>query len=216
MSDENQKEMRDLALEFLRDDNDDYYKNQKSNNSGAGPDSHVPDVVAKRFNWGVFFLTWIWGLGNKSFITFFIFATTLVSWVPFIGFLAPLAFCIWCGIKGNEWAWQNKHFNSVNEFHEIQRKWAIAGIASFVIFWVIILAIILSIFPMFSGSSDYKIQNYQQQETRINNGYLRGEQKQIQTEEDLSEYSEDDEQNSVEESQYDDEEDESDSDESQY
>ena len=70
MSDENQKEMRDLALEFLRDDNDDYYKNQKSNNSGAGPDSHVPDVVAKRFNWGVFFLTWIWGLGNKSFITF--------------------------------------------------------------------------------------------------------------------------------------------------
>ena len=30
------------------------------------------DVVGKRFNWGAFFLTWIWGLGNKVWITLFI------------------------------------------------------------------------------------------------------------------------------------------------
>ena len=33
-----------------------------TNNSGAGKDSPVLDIVAKRFNWGACLLSWIWGL----------------------------------------------------------------------------------------------------------------------------------------------------------
>ena len=44
-----------------------------TNNSGAGKDSPVLDIVAKRFNWGACLLSWIWGLGNRSYITLIIF-----------------------------------------------------------------------------------------------------------------------------------------------
>ncbi|MBR6126586.1 hypothetical protein IKQ21_02780 [bacterium] len=95
------------------------------NNSGQGPNTPVPDVVAKRFNWGACLLNWIWGLGNKTYITLLIF---LVSAIPIINFIAPLVMIIWFGIKGNTWAWQNKRFQSVEHFHAYQKKWAIAAV----------------------------------------------------------------------------------------
>ena len=99
--------------------------NQNGNMSGRGSVYPVPDVVANHFNWGAFLLNWIWGLGNKSYIALVALA---LGFVPFIGGIASLAFCIWLGIKGNELAWQNKYFPGINEFHEYQKKWAIAGI----------------------------------------------------------------------------------------
>ena len=97
------------------------------NNSGQGPNTPVPDIVARNFNWGAFLLSWIWGLGNKTYITLIIFATILVAWIPIVGWLISLGLCIWFGTKGNEWAWQNKRFESIEHFHEYQKKWAIAG-----------------------------------------------------------------------------------------
>jgi serine/threonine-protein kinase len=32
------------------------------------------------------------------------------------------------GIKGNEWAWKSRHWNSVKEFKRHQRFWTIAGL----------------------------------------------------------------------------------------
>ena len=51
-----------------------------------------------------------------------------LGFIPFIGGIASLGFCIWLGIKGNELAWQNKQFPSIEAFHEYQKKWAIAGV----------------------------------------------------------------------------------------
>ena len=100
------------------------------NNSGMGKGTQVPDIVAKKFNWGAFLLNWIWGLGNASYITLIIF---LVALIPFVGGFAMLGCQIWFGIKGNEWAWQNKKFESVEKFHSYQRKWATAGAIVFAV-----------------------------------------------------------------------------------
>ena len=102
--------------------------NSDKNMSGRGSGYPVPDVVANRFNWGAFLLTWIWGLGNSTYITLLFFVTILFGFIPLIGGLISLGVCIWFGIKGNEWAWQNKHFDSVQAFHDYQKKWAIAGV----------------------------------------------------------------------------------------
>lgn len=121
-----------------------------ANNSGQGADTVVPDCVAKHFNWGAFGLNWIWGIFNKTYITFVIFATVLICWIPFVGVLAALGLSIWFGIKGNEWAWRNKHFESVEKFHEYQKKWAFWGILMLVLsvistlLFIILLAGILA------------------------------------------------------------------------
>ncbi len=103
------------------------------NNSGGGKDIKVPKEISGKFNWGAFTLTWIWGIGNKSYITFTIFASALLAIIPIIGMLGPLGFSIWFGIKGNTWAWQNKRFPNIKSFHENQKKWAIIGISIYII-----------------------------------------------------------------------------------
>ena len=70
----------------------------------------------KQWNWGAFWLSWIWGIGNKSFNTFF-------ALIPYFGFIWMFV----CGAKGNEWAWENKKWASVENYNNTQRKWAIIG-----------------------------------------------------------------------------------------
>ena len=98
-----------------------------TNNSGAGKDSPVLDIIAKKFNWGAFFLSWIWGLGNRSYITLIIFPIAILGIIPVLGIIVQFGVMIWFGINGNKWAWQNKRWNSIEEFHSVQKKWAIAA-----------------------------------------------------------------------------------------
>ncbi len=114
------------------------------NNSGEGANAQVPEAIAKQFNWGVFLLNWIWGLGNNTYITFVIFAVSLLSFIPLIGWLAPLGCSIWFGLKGNEWAWQNKKWDSIEHFENVQKTWAKAGVVLLIVGAV--LGFILGIF----------------------------------------------------------------------
>ena len=110
------------------------------NMSGKGSSYSVPDIVAKKFNWGAFALDWIWGLGNKSYITLITLPLWILCFVPQLMLLSCIlsfGLSIWFGIKGNEWAWQNKHFISIEAFHHYQRKWAIAGIIYITIMFAI-------------------------------------------------------------------------------
>ena len=113
-----------------------------ANNSGQGPNSPVIDLVAKKFNWGAFCLNWIWGLFNKTFLPLIVLG---VIFIPFVGGFISIGLCIWFGIKGNTWAWQNKRWNSIEHFHSVQKNWAIAGIILFV------LNIVISIFGMIAA-----------------------------------------------------------------
>ena len=124
------------------------HSNVIKNMSGQGSNYPAPTAVAKKFNWGAFFLTWIWGLGNNTYITFLIFASYLLCLIPIVGGFAPLGVCIWFGIKGNEWAWQNKHFNSINHFHENQKKWAIASIIIGILGFIPIILVMVFIIPL--------------------------------------------------------------------
>lgn len=82
----------------------------------------VPNEV-RRWNWGAFFLTWIWGIGNNVLVSFLV-------WLPFLGFIWPIVL----GIKGGEWAWQKKRWESVAHFQRVQRIWAWVGFGVFL--WV--------------------------------------------------------------------------------
>lgn len=102
--------------------------NSAENTSGRKENTIVPESIAKKFNWGAFLLNWIWGLGNKSYITLIIFAVSFVTIIPFVGLFALIGCQVWFGIKGNEWAWRNKKWIDEEHFHKVQRKWATAGV----------------------------------------------------------------------------------------
>ncbi len=111
--------------------------NKGSNGSGKGKNAPVPDIILKRFNWGAFFLSFIWGIGNRTYITFLILLSGIFAIIPIIGALVPLGMCIWFGIMGNRWAWQNKEFASIEEFERIQKNWAIAGLTISVVLTIV-------------------------------------------------------------------------------
>jgi hypothetical protein len=94
---------------LLRDDM------EGENTSGMGKGHPVPDGV-KGWSWGAFLLNWIWAIGNRTWIG-------LLCFIPYVG----LIFAFVLGFKGREWAWQNKHWNSVEHFQRVQRTWSMWG-----------------------------------------------------------------------------------------
>lgn len=96
------------------------------NTSGHGMYSNVP-VELKRWNWGAFWLTWIWGIFNRSYIA-------LLAFVPIVNLIIPF----YLGASGNELAWRNNEWMDVQEFNKIQWKWAIGG-------WIFALICVLSL-----------------------------------------------------------------------
>ena len=84
-----------------------------------------PDGI-KGWSWGAFLLSGFWAIGNRTWIG-------LLAFVPYAG----LIMAIILGIKGREWAWKNKEWESVEHFNRVQRKWSIWGVvvlsASFVV-----------------------------------------------------------------------------------
>ncbi|KKQ49168.1 MAG: hypothetical protein US68_C0018G0014 [Candidatus Shapirobacteria bacterium GW2011_GWE1_38_10] len=83
-----------------------------ANNSGSGDETVIPDEI-KGWSWGGFLWTWIWAIGNKT-------------WIGLLGLISPinLIVAIVLGIKGREWAWQNKKWDSIAAFKKTQRNWA--------------------------------------------------------------------------------------------
>jgi hypothetical protein len=87
------------------------------NTSGLGRGAPVPAGLGD-WNWGGFLLTWIWGIGNNVWWSFLVF-------IPYLGAMVMpwvLAF------KGNEWAWQSRHWESVEHFKRVQRAWMLWGL----------------------------------------------------------------------------------------
>lgn len=111
--------------------------------SAIMPTTSVPPEV-RRWNWGAFFLTWIWGIGNNVMIAFLCF-------VPFLGFIMPIVL----GIKGGEWAWEKKRWDSLEHFQRVQRIWAWVGLGVFLWFMAMIVGIVFFLFSMFMKTEPY-------------------------------------------------------------
>ena len=73
----------------------------------------------KKFNWGAFGFTWIWGLAYKYY-------WPLTCFIPFIGIILAPIYSLYLGFKGNEIAWQNSNQTTVEEFNKNQKTWATA------------------------------------------------------------------------------------------
>ena len=93
------------------------------NTSGQGLSAAVPPEIPG-WNWGAFALTWIWGIDNKVWLSFL----ALIPVLP-----VTLAMMIILGIKGNEWAWQCKKWDSIEQFRHKQRVWMYWSIAGFIV-----------------------------------------------------------------------------------
>lgn len=85
------------------------------NTSGRGTASVVPPEI-DRWNWGAFFLHWIWGIGNSTWLA-------LLMFVPCVGLVMPFVL----GARGSAWAWRSRQWESVDAFKATQRRWAIWG-----------------------------------------------------------------------------------------
>ena len=110
------------------------FEEEIKNTSGTGEAAVVPEEIIKKFNWGAFLLTWIWGLGNKTYLPLIIIP---VSFVPFLGSIINFGLSIWFGMKGNEWAWRNKRFISEEDFHSYQKLWTTIGII-----WLLLMSVV--------------------------------------------------------------------------
>lgn len=111
------------------------------NSSGMGTASTLPPQLTG-WNWGAFFLNWIWGIGNNTYIAF-------LCLIPFVNFV--MIFIL--GAKGNEWAWQNKKWESIDHFKRVQKLWAIWGLVLFLL--GILLSVLVIIAAMSVAESNY-------------------------------------------------------------
>ena len=104
--------------------------------AGTAGAAASPDVQEelRKWNWGAFLLTWIWGIGNRVWIG-------LLALIPIVGLVMMFVLAI----KGNQWAWEKKDWRDIEHFHKTQRKWAIAGLV------VLALGILLGVIAALVG-----------------------------------------------------------------
>lgn len=83
----------------------------QANTSGMGNETIVPEEI-KGWSWGGFLWNWIWALGNKTWIG-------VLGIIPIVNLI--ISFIL--GVRGREWAWRNKKWDSVESFNKTQRNW---------------------------------------------------------------------------------------------
>ncbi len=84
--------------------------------AGTDKDTPIPPRL-DRWNWGAFFLNWIWGIGNSTYIA-------LLMFVPLVNIV--MVFVL--GARGSRWAWRNHVWQDEAHFIRTQRNWARAGV----------------------------------------------------------------------------------------
>jgi hypothetical protein len=102
-------------------------------NTSGQPGAIVPlEIQQMGWNWGAFLLHWIWAIAHSA-------------WVGFVlaFFLNPIG-AIYLGIKGNELAWQNRHWDSIEQFQETQKawtKWGVIVLIASVAIWIVVMVL---------------------------------------------------------------------------
>ena len=119
--------------------------NMENNTSGQGKESEIP-IEIKGWNWGAFLFSWIWGIGNNTYRAFWVF-------FPLVNIIMMIAL----GLKGNEWAWRHRKWESVEHFKQVQRKWTKAALIFLVVVLFLIPVMIFSVGGIFKDSEPYKI-----------------------------------------------------------
>lgn len=90
------------------------------------------DIDFKKWNWGAFTFTWMWGIFNKSYKTF-------LTFIPLFGFFYMFV----CGSKGTQWAWENRQWDSEADFKRSVKVWNRWGLG-IIIINIVLLTLSLS------------------------------------------------------------------------
>ena len=105
----------------------------------------------KKFNWGAFGFTIIWGLLNgviafkNTFPIVYIlcFSCYISIFMGKYGFytsiLTILGFMIYCGINGNQWAYSHRATEGLNNFVKTQKNWGAAYVAAVLLTGILLL-----------------------------------------------------------------------------
>lgn len=109
------------------------------------------DEELQKFNWGAFFLNFIWATFNgawREFLPVFLImlVVSLLSCLPILGFLffiVNIILAIYVGKQGNSWSWYGKKWESLDKFVSVQKAWGISSPFVFIILWFSVPAIIM-------------------------------------------------------------------------
>ena len=113
-------------------------------NFGNQPRNKQTNNSLNQFNWGAFFFIWIWGIFNRVYITLIfipiVVILSLIGVPDIINSLVSLGLMIWFGIRGNEWAYENKDWSSLEDFHRVQRIWVKAWFIFIILFIIYVIS----------------------------------------------------------------------------
>ena len=136
-------------------------------------DRLLTNIELKKFSWGAASLCWIWGIFNGAFLQCI---SSLMVTVVLIGIvlltvpekicalIVYIAYILYLGVRGSKWAWENKSWESLQHYVEVQTKWNIAGLICFGIFYLIPLVSFAIIYMIFGESIFASINNVKFQE----------------------------------------------------
>ncbi|MFC1901197.1 B-box zinc finger protein [Chloroflexota bacterium] len=138
-----------------------------SNTSGQGRRAEIPSNI-RGWNWGAMWGTWIWGIANRVWISllypvpFIMYAVLVVLFVSetipmdqmeniaglgiwrfsiFLFSLMQLVLHIALLLKGNQWAWQAKRWDSVQSFLTVQKRWTLFFLILFILGLIIFVVV---------------------------------------------------------------------------
>lgn len=89
----------------------------------TGNKGHELPKELSGFNWGAFILTFIWGYFHKAWVTMLAIPLILIPLPMGTNWIILTVLQIYCGIKGNEWAYQVDFWMTPAQFRMKQIKW---------------------------------------------------------------------------------------------
>lgn len=114
----------------------------------------VPNGV-KGWSWGAFFLTWIWGISNRVWIS-------LLALIPIVNIFVA----IFLGLKGRELAWKARQWSDLDTFNKYQRGWNTAGFIT-----ITLIIVVFVIYPNYNKYEKTKSANVHYYNYRKGNVY---------------------------------------------
>ncbi len=95
----------------------------------------------KDFNWGACLLTFIWGIKHRAWITLLAIPLIIYQLPLGLNWILYTILQIYCGIKGNMWAYQVDWWMSPKDFRKNQAIWGATAIGINILVPIILLTI---------------------------------------------------------------------------
>lgn len=117
----------------------------EQNSSGQGKDSIVPQE-ANFYNFGAELFGYFWLVGNGLAR-----ADVQYNLRIYEGINPSPRYIRGLGVKGNNIAWKYRHWDSLEKFVQVQKRWSLFGITTLILFVAISITAYLGFYKLFSG-----------------------------------------------------------------